>query len=156
VADKSHNAAPPCVVSAVSDLAQGDNGSCLERTAEGSDTEDIDDLNEDPPTRRESEEEKRRFAKGVMAGSVAPRSAGWLFHYGPFDSNPRRARRIILVVVVVEALGLGLFGWALSSGDNGVVLHCLLAVAGLAVITFPIRLAVNMHRSRRRRSSKNR
>jgi hypothetical protein len=98
-------------------------------------------------------EEERRHAKAVMAGSLGPQAAGWLFHYAPFARNPHRARRILVFVVVVETILLGFLGWALSSGQNAVMAYFLLAVMGVSIVTLPVSLAVNGLRSRKRRGS---
>jgi peptidoglycan/LPS O-acetylase OafA/YrhL len=101
----------------------------------------------------DANEEERRLAKAVMAGSIGPQAAGWLFHYEPFARNPRRARRILVFVVVVEAILLGFFWWALSSGHDAVMAYFLLAVMGLSIVTLPVSRAVGGLRSRRRRGS---
>lgn len=134
----------------------GSGRPALVRVVRPSDTEGIGQPNDDPVSAQESDEEQRRVATHVMAGSVGPRRAGWLFRYEPFARDPRRARRLLLLVAVVEGLGIGFVGWALSSGDDGAILYFLLAVVGLALIAFPVGLAVNVRRARRFRSSQDR
>jgi hypothetical protein len=56
-------------------------------------------------------------------------------------------------VVVVEAILLGFFWWALSSGHDAVMAYFLLAVMGLSIVTLPVSRAVGGLRSRRRRGS---
>jgi hypothetical protein len=93
-------------------------------------------LTDDDQPRAATTEEQRLFAKAVLAGSVAPRSAGWLFPRQGWRQLAQLPLRRRLLVDAWMAYALALVGfviWALVSGNDILVAYALLAFIAMAI-----------------------
>ena len=103
------------------------------------DTRDVPDETDEPLSDAESRDRRNRF---VMAGSVAPKNAGWLF-----PKIPRTARRRAFACMGLSAVVIGLLALT-NNGRLGA--YAVLLAFGLYVV-FVLALLVRFGLARRRR-----
>src|SRR5262249_4544028 len=104
-------------------------------------------------SRTSMDDERQRFNTAVMAGSVAPRSAGSMFRTGWREASLKR--RVVAVSLIALATAVGVFAaWAGSSGRGRVALYALLALVGCALLTTLGGQCVLLIRAWRRRPAK--
>jgi hypothetical protein len=102
---------------------------------------------ESRPAASESEEESRRFNTSVMAGSVAPRKAAWLFHgsegsWPEFGHWTLGERVLVLSSIVLGLVAGGLVTVALATGDDAHVAYALFGLLGVIPVVLILLFAI--------------
>jgi hypothetical protein len=119
----------------------------------------MDDDTDDAPSPR-TEDDKRRAALAVMAGSIAPRDISWWFPSGGWKEPwrelarlPFRRRLTACGAFALIVTFSGFLTWAVVSGHGAAAAYALLGLLGMSVITLPVSLlAIAIARRKRRMS----